>query len=174
MLRGQLIIDDTASSFQIIQDVDEVVWSQELDFTGLEMILALTYYMRYMHQMLIGKLTAERVILEIGTLLPSEREAVYPVKGRNMVTGLPATKEISSTELGEVLLPAVHELVGELNFMLNIPVYERMQENSSMPSQVPEALREVLRHNSVLLMEKTSLPRGLGLYLQQELGFSFQ
>jgi rod shape-determining protein MreB len=68
-------------------------------------------YMRTKHKLLIGEPTAEKVKIEIGSGYPLAQERVMSVKGRNLVTGLPAAVEVSSIEIREALSGSVDIIV---------------------------------------------------------------
>jgi hypothetical protein len=57
--------------------------------------------LRDKHNLLIGEPTAEKVQFELGNSDP-ERPATVTVKGRSLVTGLPAAVEVSSNEVQAV------------------------------------------------------------------------
>ena len=60
-------------------------------------------YMRRKHNMLIGERTAEEIKMTIGCVYPRPAEATMDIRGRNLVSGLPRTITISSTEILEAL-----------------------------------------------------------------------
>jgi rod shape-determining protein MreB len=64
-------------------------------------------YMRTKHNLLIGEPTAERIKIEIGSAYPLPQERMYPVKGRNLVNGLPTSIEVSTIEIREAISGSV-------------------------------------------------------------------
>ena len=72
-------------------------------------------YMRRKHNILIGERTAELMKMEIGCVYPKEEETSIEIKGRCLMTGLPKTISVTSTEMMEAfeepverILEAVH------------------------------------------------------------------
>lgn len=70
----------------------------------------LVNYFRENHHLLIGRPTAQKVIYEIGSIIPLTPERTFMVKGRNLDTGLPASIEISSIEVREQIQPPIDKV----------------------------------------------------------------
>ena len=83
-----------------------------------------------LHNVLVGERTAEQMKIEIGCVYPQEEDASIDVKGRCLVTGLPKTITVHSSEMLEAfeepverILEAIHsvlertppELVGDIS-----------------------------------------------------------
>ena len=71
---------------------------------------AITKYMKKQHNLIIGERTAEKVKMEIGSAFKREEEKFMKVTGRNQITGLPCTVEISSAETLEALDECVEKI----------------------------------------------------------------
>ena len=76
---------------------------------------AVVKYMRRKHNILIGERTAEQMKMQIGCVFPKEEETTIEIKGRCLMTGLPKTITVTSTEMLEAfeepverILEAVH------------------------------------------------------------------
>ena len=68
---------------------------------------------RHMHDeysILIGKRTAEEVKNSIACAYPREEDVAMQVKGRNMVTGMPDSAELTGNEIYECLSPLLKQL----------------------------------------------------------------
>ena len=72
---------------------------------------AIVRYMRKKHNLLIGERTAEDIKIRIGTTYPLAEEESMEVKGRNLVTGLPKTVTVTSSETEEALREAAGQIV---------------------------------------------------------------
>jgi rod shape-determining protein MreB len=88
-----------------------IVISRSIRVAGDEMDEDIVQYMRNKHNLLIGEPTAERVKIDIGSAYPLPQERVIPVKGRHLVTGLPAVVEVSSIEIREAISGSVNILI---------------------------------------------------------------
>ena len=95
-----------------------VVESASIKVAGDQFNEAVVKYMRRKHNILIGERTAEQMKMEIGCVYPKEEEATIEIKGRCLMTGLPKTITINSTEMMEAfeepverILEAVHNVL---------------------------------------------------------------
>ncbi len=110
--RGSMIIDIGGGTTEIaIFSLGGIVISRSIRVAGDEMDEDIVQYMRTRHNLLIGEPTAEKVKIDIGSGYPLPQEKTAIVKGRNLVTGLPASVEVSSIELREALAGSVDILV---------------------------------------------------------------
>jgi rod shape-determining protein MreB and related proteins len=110
--RGSMIVDIGGGTTEVaLFSLGGIVISRSIRVAGDEMDEDIVQYMRTKHNLLIGEPTAERVKIEIGSAYPLPQERVIPVKGRNLVTGLPATVEVSSIEMREAIAGSVDILI---------------------------------------------------------------
>ena len=72
---------------------------------------AIIRHLRKKYNLLIGERTAEELKINIGSAVPRLEEIAMEVTGRNLITGLPKTMKISSTEIYEALKDPVGELI---------------------------------------------------------------
>src|SRR5690625_404278 len=73
---------------------------------------------RKKHSILVGERTAENIKTEIGYAHPDHSEAKMEVRGRDMVTGLPKTVEISSIEIHEAIRTSLSKILEGLRTTL--------------------------------------------------------
>jgi rod shape-determining protein MreB len=76
-------------------------------------------YVRQKYNLLIGERMAERVKIAIGSAYPLPEEKTMTVRGRNLVTGLPDSIEVSSIEVREALSTSVSVLVDTVRSALD-------------------------------------------------------
>ena len=74
--------------------------------------------MRKNHSMLIGERTAEEIKQTIGSAYPREEEVTMDIRGRNLVSGLPETREITSTEMLSALKDSVVKIADAVHSVL--------------------------------------------------------
>ena len=74
--------------------------------------------MRKKHNLLIGERTAEDIKINIGSAYQRAEIAVMNVRGRNLVTGLPKTVEVTSEETEEALREATSQIVEAVHSVL--------------------------------------------------------
>jgi rod shape-determining protein MreB len=110
--RGSMIVDIGGGTTEVaIFSLGGIVISRSIRVAGDEMDEDIAQYMRTKHNLLIGEPTAEKVKIEIGSAYPLPQERTHIVKGRNLVTGLPASVEISSIEIREAISGSVDIIV---------------------------------------------------------------
>ena len=113
---GHMVVDIGGGTTDIaVISLSGVVESASIKVAGDQFNEAIVKYMRRKHNVLVGERTAEMMKMQIGCVFPKEEETSIDVKGRCLLTGLPKTRTISSTEMleafeasGEPLLEAGH------------------------------------------------------------------
>ena len=80
-----------------------VVISHSVRVGGVKMDEAIIDFIKREFNILIGDRTAEEVKLDLGSALPLRDERRARIRGRDMVTNLPQTTEITSTQIYEAL-----------------------------------------------------------------------
>jgi len=78
----------------------------------------ITQYVRKQYNILIGERTAENIKIEIGFALAEHEEQVMSVRGRDMVTGLPNTIEMTSTEIYKAIKPSLDKILEGIRLTL--------------------------------------------------------
>ncbi len=110
--RGSMMIDIGGGTTEVaIFSLGGIVISRSIRVAGDEMDEDIVQYMRTKHNLLIGEPTAEKVKIEIGSAYPLPQERTMIVKGRNLLTGLPASVEVSSIEIREAVSGSVGIIV---------------------------------------------------------------
>ena len=67
-------------------------------------------YVRKTYNVFIGEQTAEAVKIRIGSAYPPAEEKTMEIKGRNVITGLPATITVSSDEIRGALAQTTNQI----------------------------------------------------------------
>ncbi|WP_188455181.1 rod-share determining protein MreBH [Virgibacillus oceani] len=68
-------------------------------------------HIRKQYNILIGERTAENIKIEIGYAHPDHKEETMEVRGRDMVTGLPKTINVSSSEIYNALKESLQQIL---------------------------------------------------------------
>lgn len=116
---GHMVVDIGGGTSDIaVISLSGVVESASIKVAGDQFNESIVKYMRRKHNILIGERTAEQMKMEIGCVYPKEEEATIEIKGRCLMTGLPKTITINSTEMMEAfeepverILEAVHNVL---------------------------------------------------------------
>ncbi|MCA1064124.1 rod-share determining protein MreBH [Rossellomorea sp. AcN35-11] len=80
-----------------------VVSCNTIRIGGDQMDEDIVQYVRKRYNLLIGERTAEIVKIEVGQALIDHEERTMDIRGRDLVTGLPKTIELSSNEIQDAL-----------------------------------------------------------------------
>lgn len=80
-----------------------VVSSNSIRVGGDNLDEEIIHYIRKTYNVLIGERTAENIKMEIGYAHPNHKEETMAIRGRDMVTGLPKTIDITSTEIHKAI-----------------------------------------------------------------------
>ena len=116
---GHMVVDIGGGTSDIaVISLSGVVESASIKVAGDQFNESVVKYMRRKHTILIGERTAEQMKMEIGCVYPKEEEATIEIKGRCLMTGLPKTITVNSTEMMEAfeepverILEAVHNVL---------------------------------------------------------------
>lgn len=111
-------------------------------------------FIRKKHNTLIGERTAEQIKSEIGYAHADHSEKKMMIRGRNMVTGLPHTVEISSYEIHEAIKISLSKILDSIHATLeNCP---------------PELSGDIVDHG-VILTGGGAMLNGIKEWLTEEL-----
>ncbi len=75
-------------------------------------------YVKKRYNLLIGERTAEEIKINVGTVFPSGRNATMEVRGRDLVSGLPAAISICSTECLDAFAEPTNSIVALVRSVL--------------------------------------------------------
>ena len=109
---GSMVVDIGGGTTEVaVFSLGGIVVSRSLRIAGDEMDEDIVNYARQKYNLLIGGRMAERVKMTIGSAYPLPEEKTMVLRGRNMVTGLPDSVEVSSIEIREALSSSVSLIV---------------------------------------------------------------
>ncbi|CAB1129682.1 cell-shape determining protein [Candidatus Hydrogenisulfobacillus filiaventi] len=109
---GNMIVDVGGGTCEVaIISLDGIVTSRSIRVAGDEMDEAIVNHIKRTYNMMIGERTAEEIKMTIGSAFPPETEETMDVRGRDLVTGLPKTLKVTSTEIQRALFETVNTIV---------------------------------------------------------------
>ena len=79
---------------------------------------AIVKYIKRKHDMMIGERTAEELKLNIGCVYPKIQDLEMDIRGRDLLTGLPKTITIHSSEMQEALMEPAMSIVDAVHSVL--------------------------------------------------------
>ena len=135
------------------------VVSTSIKIAGDDFDEAIVRYMRKKHNLLIGERTAEDVKITIGSTFKDDQENNMQIRGRDLISGLPKTIEISSAEVRDAL---------------NEPISSIIDAIKSTLEKTPPELASDIMENGIMLTGGGALLRGLDKLVKQETGMPVQ
>ena len=109
---GNMVIDIGGGTTDIaILSLGGIVTSSSIKVAGNSFDTDIIKYIKDKYKLLIGDRTAEEIKLRIGTVFPDKRKEKMEVRGRDLVTGLPHTINICSSEIEEALKESAYIIV---------------------------------------------------------------
>ncbi len=128
---GSMIVDIGGGTTDIaVISLCEPVVDSSLKIAGDRFDDAIIRHVRRKHNVLIGEKTAEELKIQIGCAYPRDEELTVDVRGRNLITGLPATVTITSTEMLEALEEPVSQIFEAVHGVLEKTPPELMADIS--------------------------------------------
>lgn len=111
-IRGSMVVDIGGGTTEVaIISMGGLVVSRSLRVAGDELDQDIITYIRNKYNLFIGERMAESVKIQIGSAYPLPTERTMVVRGRNLVTGLPESLEISSVEIREAIAGSLQVIV---------------------------------------------------------------
>lgn len=154
-IKGTMIVDIGGGTSEVaVMSMGGVVVARSLRVAGDEMDEDIISYMRNKYNLLIGERMAEQVKIQIGSAYSLKQELTMDVRGRNLITGLPASIEVSSVEIREAISGSVQTIVDVIRDALD---------------ETPPEIVADLMENGVTLAGGGALLRGLDERLTNEL-----
>ena len=116
---GNMIVDIGGGTTDIaVISLGGTVVSTSVKVAGDDFDEAIVRYMRKKHNLLIGERTAEEIKIGIGTCYNKSENQKMEVRGRNLVTGLPKTIEVTSEETEEALRDVTTSIIDAVHRVL--------------------------------------------------------
>ena len=116
---GSMVVDIGGGTSEVaIISLGGIVTSKSIRVGGDEMDEAIIQYIKKQYNLMIGDRTAEEVKISIGTAYHKESDSETEIRGRDLVTGLPKTRKISSEEVKEALADPVESIMEAIRVTL--------------------------------------------------------
>lgn len=151
---GNMIVDIGGGTSEIaVISLGGVVVANSIRIGGDEFDIAIENFVRRDYNIVIGSRTAEKIKLAIGSAYASDKEIEMSVSGRDVLTGLPRTITIGSTEVRDALREPISEVVETIRTTLE---------------QTPPELASDIMEKGIFLTGGGSLLRGMDKLIQAE------
>ena len=109
---GNMVIDIGGGTTDIaILSLGGIVESASIRVAGNAFDNDIIKYIKDKYKLLVGERTAEEIKITIGTVFPGNKNDKMEVRGRDLVTGLPHTINLTSEEVEEALRESVYTII---------------------------------------------------------------
>ena len=116
---GNLVVDIGGGTTDIaVVSYGGIVSSRSVKVAGGAFDEAIKAYMKKKHGLLIGDQMAEQIKKDVGSLAFGLRHETGEVRGRDILTGLPNEKEVTSDELTDCLIEAAMPILDGIHAVL--------------------------------------------------------
>jgi len=157
---GNMVVDIGGGTSEVaVIALNGVVAGRSVRIAGDEIDEAIITFLHHEYNMAIGVATAENVKLAIGSAYPFEgdSEVVTVAAGRDLLTGLPRSLEISAPEIREAIAEPVAGIVEAIRLTLEATPAEISSDIMDRGIVVTGG-GALLRGIDLLLAEDTSMP----------------
>ena len=153
---GSMVVDVGGGTTDIaVISLGGTVVSTSIKVAGDKFDEAIVRYMRKKHNLMIGERTAEELKISIGTVFPRPEEVSMDIRGRNLISGLPKTITVTSTELMDAL---------------DEPVSSGVEAVHSVLERTPPELAADISDRGIVMTGGGSLVYGLDKLLEHKTG----
>jgi len=151
---GNMVIDIGGGTTEVaVIALGGIVVARSVRVAGDEMDEDIINYARQKYNLLIGERMAEQAKIAAGSAYPLAEEILFPLRGRNLVSGLPEEIEVSSVEIREALANSVNIIVDTVK--------------SAVDDTPPELIADLMK-DGIALAGGGALLRGLAERLSDE------
>jgi rod shape-determining protein MreB and related proteins len=117
--RGHMIVDIGGGTTDVaVISLGGIVAANSVKCAGNRIDAAMADYVKKNYNLSIGDKTAEDLKLSIGSAILLEEEQSAPVKGRDLVTGLPRTIEVKTNELVKAIGKELRDIIKAIKDVL--------------------------------------------------------
>ena len=153
---GNMVVDVGGGTTEVaVISLGGIVTSLSVRTAGDEVDRAITSWMKKEHALLLGEATAEEVKMTLGSAFPGPEDRAAEIRGRDLVSGLPRTVTLTSSDVRTAIEEPVHAIVDAVRVTLD---------------QTPPELAGDILDRGIVLTGGGALLRGLDDRLRHETG----
>ena len=117
--RGHMVVDIGGGTSDVaVISLGGIVASTSVKCAGNSLDHAIVDYVKKNHNLAIGDKMAEQIKIRIGSAVPIEDELTMTIKGRDYLTGLPRSVELSTNEIVRAMAKELRTMVGAIKDVL--------------------------------------------------------
>jgi rod shape-determining protein MreB len=153
---GNMIVDIGGGTSDIaVISLSGIVYSKSVRIGGDVMDEGIVNYIKRKYNLLIGERTGEEIKITLGSAYAMNENKTMHIKGRDLITGIPKTVQISEDEIRESLSEPVNVIVEAIKTTLE---------------RTPPELAADIVDKGIILAGGVSQLRGLDILLREETG----
>jgi rod shape-determining protein MreB len=153
---GNMVVDIGGGTTEVaVISLGGLVTTLSVRTAGDELDQAIIAHFKKEHSLMLGEGTAEEIKLTLGSAFPMATEITGEVRGRDLVSGLPRTVDISSVEIRRAIEEQLHAITDAVRSTLD---------------QTPPELAGDIMDRGIVLTGGGALLRGLEDRLRHETG----
>jgi rod shape-determining protein MreB and related proteins len=153
---GNMVVDIGGGTTEVaVISLGGIVTSSSLRIGGDELDEAIINHVKKEYSLLLGERTAEAIKLAIAAVYPMNEELVAEIPGRDLVSGLPKTLQITDGEIRAAIEEPVSAIVDSIKATLD---------------RTPPELAGDIMHRGITLTGGGALLRGIDKRLRHETG----
>ena len=151
---GNMVVDIGGGTSEIaIISLGGIVTAKSIRLGGDELDEAIVSYVKKEYSLMIGERTAEDVKIRLGSAYKEGEEVEMEIRGRDLISGLPKTMQISSSEVRDALREPVNSIVDGIK--------------STLEKTPPELASDIME-NGIMLTGGGALLKGLDKLVKEE------
>jgi rod shape-determining protein MreB and related proteins len=153
---ANMIIDIGGGTTEVaVISLSGIVYAKSVRVAGDKMDESILQYIKRKHNLAIGERTAELIKTTIGNVMPEEPYETMDIKGRDLVSGVPKTLQISADEIQSAIAEQVDIIIEAVRVALEV---------------TPPELAADIVDNGIVLTGGGALLKNLDKCLREETG----
>ena len=153
---GNMVVDIGGGTSEIaVISLGGIVTAKSIRIGGDELDESIVNFVKKEYNLMIGERTAEDVKIQIGSAFISDTDESMQIRGRDLVTGLPKTITITSSEILEALREPITSILEGIKATLE---------------KTPPELASDIIENGIMLTGGGALLKGLDKLIMNETG----
>jgi rod shape-determining protein MreB len=117
---GNMVVDIGGGTTEVaVISLGGIVTAQSMRVGGDELDDAVTQYVKKEYSLAIGDRTAEEIKIQMGSAWPMEEELTADIRGRDLVSGLPRTIQLTTEHVREALAEPVGAIIDAVKTTLD-------------------------------------------------------
>jgi rod shape-determining protein MreB and related proteins len=153
---GNMVVDIGGGTTEVaVISLGGIVTAQSMRVGGDELDDAIMQYVKKEYSLAIGDRTAEEIKIQMGSAWPMEEELTADIRGRDLVSGLPRTIQLTTEHVREALAEPVGAIIDAVKTTLD---------------KTPPELAADIMEDGIMLTGGGALLGGLSQRLSHETG----